>query len=126
MSGELAAERWFPTQTVETVLMSILSLLDDPEVSSPANVDAGVMLRQRPDSYRLKVKENVDMSKIAAPPGFELPGIETGPIVAEKEDPDFWLESGGESDFDFGGSDSDADMDQSSVSASENEMEDEA
>src|SRR3978361_244073 len=41
-SGELATERWNPMQGVESVLRSVLLLLDDPEVSSPANVDAGV------------------------------------------------------------------------------------
>ena len=45
MSGELAGERWSPVQRVESVLISVLSLLDDAEVSSPANVDAGVQLR---------------------------------------------------------------------------------
>lgn len=38
MSGELASERWSPAQRVESVLLSIISLLDDAEVSSAANV----------------------------------------------------------------------------------------
>lgn len=125
MSGETAAERWSPAQRVESVLISILSLLDDPEVSSPANVDAGVMLRSKPDSYRQIVKGNIEAARKSAPPGFEMPDIETRPVEVEKEDSDFWLESGGESDFgDFGASDSDGDLDldQSSVSGSENEM----
>ena len=41
MSGESAGERWSPVQRVESVLLSIISLLDDAECSSPANVDAG-------------------------------------------------------------------------------------
>jgi len=49
-------ERWSPAQRVESVLLSIISLLDDAEVSSPANVDAGVMLRKQPDEYKKKVK----------------------------------------------------------------------
>jgi ubiquitin-conjugating enzyme E2 R len=39
-SGEHPSERWNPTQTVRTILMSIISLLNEPNCSSPANVDA--------------------------------------------------------------------------------------
>ncbi|CAJ0922075.1 12689_t:CDS:2 [Entrophospora sp. SA101] len=37
-SGETAAERWNPTQSVESILISIVSLMGDPNCSSPANV----------------------------------------------------------------------------------------
>ena len=63
MSGETAAERWSPVQRVESVLISVLSLLDDPEVSSPANVDAGVMLRNKPDEYKRLVQKDLENSK---------------------------------------------------------------
>jgi ubiquitin-protein ligase len=42
--------------------------LDDAEVSSPANIDAGVMLRKDPEAYKEKVQganlipENYDLS----------------------------------------------------------------
>lgn len=42
MSGELPEERWLPSQTVGTVLLSVISMLNDPNTSSPANVDASV------------------------------------------------------------------------------------
>ena len=45
-SGELPSERWNPTQTVRTVLLSVISLLMEPNTSSPANVDAGVLYRK--------------------------------------------------------------------------------
>jgi len=110
MSGELAAERWSPAQRVESVLISILSLLDDAEVSSPANVDAGVMLRTDPDMFRSIVKSNVEASKAHRPATFEMPTQDTpAREVVEKEDDDFWAESGDDSDP-FGGSDSGSDM----------------
>lgn len=111
MSGELAAERWSPAQRVESVLISILSLLDDAEVSSPANVDAGKMLRADPEQFRSIVKSNVEASKSDIPPDFEMPVASQGPAAQDpdKEDPDFWVESGDDSDP-FGGSDSDEDM----------------
>lgn len=43
--GELPEERWNPTQGVRTVIMSIISLLNEPNTFSPANVDASVMFR---------------------------------------------------------------------------------
>ncbi|XP_014239513.1 ubiquitin-conjugating enzyme E2 R2-like [Cimex lectularius] len=49
-SGELPCERWNPTQTVRTILLSVVSLLNEPNTFSPANVDASVMYRRWRDS----------------------------------------------------------------------------
>ncbi len=111
MSGELASERWTPVQRIESVLISILSLLDDAEVSSPANVDAGVMLRKEPEKYKARVREEVEASKKDIPEGFVMPTHEsTKPPVIEKYDDDFWADS--DADNSFGGSDSDAEINQ--------------
>ncbi|KAJ6130285.1 Ubiquitin-conjugating enzyme subunit [Penicillium capsulatum] len=126
MSGELAAERWSPAQRVGSVLISILSLLDDAEVSSPANVDAGVMLRSNPTEYRAIVQSNVEASKAAIPRGFEMPTHETAvpaPPVIEKDEADFWADS--DDDLDpFGGSDSDEELDTDDLTGSDEEDED--
>jgi ubiquitin-conjugating enzyme E2 R len=126
MSGELASERWSPAQRVESVLISIISLLDDAEPSSPANVDAAVMLRKEPEIYRQLVKADVEKSKLDIPPGFEMPTHDT-PIrePVEKEDPDFWADSDADSDV-FGGSDSDDDLDMDQSSGSDMEEVDES
>ncbi|KAL8948870.1 MAG: hypothetical protein Q9222_004974 [Ikaeria aurantiellina] len=110
MSGELAAERWSPAQRVESVLLSIISLLDDAETSSAANVDAGVMLRNDPEGYKKRVKEDVERSRKDIPEGFVMPTHESTARKPEKEveDPDFWVDS--ESEDGFGGSDTDEDM----------------
>ena len=39
---EQASERWLPVHTVETILMSVISMISDPNDESPANVDAAV------------------------------------------------------------------------------------
>lgn len=110
MSGETAAERWSPAQRVESVLISIISLLDDAECSSPANVDAGVMFRKDPERYKKLVKEAVEMSKNDIPAGFTMPTHESTvkKRVDKEEDHDFWVNSDDEDDF--GGSDTDAQM----------------
>ncbi|KAL9042971.1 MAG: hypothetical protein Q9180_000202 [Flavoplaca navasiana] len=107
MSGELAAERWSPAQRVESVLLSIISLLDDAETSSPANVDAGVMLRKDPEAFRKRVAQDVVSSKKDIPEGFLMPTHESTTKVPEKEveDPNFWVDSGSEDGW--GGSDTD-------------------
>lgn len=130
MSGELAAERWSPAQRVESVLISIISLLDDAECSSPANVDAGVMFRKNPEQYKKIVKSAVETSKKDIPAGFVMPTHEsTTPKKIEKEDDDdFWVNS--EDEDEFGGSDTDAEMsngedDESPDRDSDNEEDDE-
>merc|ERR1712013_529578 len=45
-SGELPQERWNPTQNVRTIMLSVISMLNEPNTSSPANVDASVMFRK--------------------------------------------------------------------------------
>lgn len=114
MSGELPAERWSPAQRVESVLISILSLLDDAEVSSPANVDAAVTLRKDFETYKAIVRETVEASKSDIPEDFIMPTHEssmTKPAVVEKDDPDFWAESDDDDEESFGGSDSDMQFD---------------
>ncbi|KAK7600915.1 hypothetical protein V9T40_008356 [Parthenolecanium corni] len=49
-SGELPCERWNPTQNVRTILLSVISLLNEPNTCSPANVDASIMYRRWRDS----------------------------------------------------------------------------
>uniref|UniRef100_A0A8C7F8T9 Ubiquitin-conjugating enzyme E2 R2 n=1 Tax=Oncorhynchus kisutch TaxID=8019 RepID=A0A8C7F8T9_ONCKI len=49
-SGELPSERWNPTQNIRTILLSVISLLNEPNTFSPANVDASVMFRKWRDS----------------------------------------------------------------------------
>lgn len=121
MSGEHASERWSPAQRVESVLISILSLLDDAEVNSPANVDAGKQLRQQPDVYRSIVRGHVEDSKRDIPEGFVMPTHEstmkTKP-VEKVDDMDFWADSDIDDDV-FGGSDSDGDFDMDQDTASD-------
>uniref|UniRef100_A0A8R1IAA5 UBC core domain-containing protein n=1 Tax=Caenorhabditis japonica TaxID=281687 RepID=A0A8R1IAA5_CAEJA len=66
-SGELACERWNPTQSVRTILLSVISLLNEPNTSSPANVDASVMYRKWKEDndpeYAKIVKKQVEESK---------------------------------------------------------------
>jgi len=108
MSGETAGERWSPAQRVESVLISILSLLDDPEILSPANIEASNMYRDDKKMFKERVKENVERSKADMPEGFVMPRHETTKPVVEKIEDDFWADSDAEDAF--GGSDSDAEM----------------
>src|ERR1700761_9427938 len=97
MSGESAGERWSPAQRVESVLISILSLLDDAEISSPANVDASVMFRDNKEEFTARVQKDVEASKKDIPEGFIMPTHEsTKPKVEEKIDDDFWQDSDAE------------------------------
>ena len=110
MSGESAGERWSPAQRVESVLISIISLLDDAECSSPANVDAGVMLRQNPKGFQERVLQDVEKSKADIPDGFVIPTHQSTTKKPEKplDDPNFWVDS--DSDDELGGSDTDEEM----------------
>ncbi|KAH5631183.1 hypothetical protein HBI22_121040 [Parastagonospora nodorum] len=52
-----------PMQRVETVLILILSLLNNAEVSLPANTNVGVMLRNKSDEYKGLVNKDLELLK---------------------------------------------------------------
>lgn len=41
---ERPEERWLPIHTVETIMVSVISMLADPNDESPANLDAAVRM----------------------------------------------------------------------------------
>ncbi|KAA1123587.1 hypothetical protein PGTUg99_018817 [Puccinia graminis f. sp. tritici] len=55
---EDAGERWLPVHTIESILVSVTSLLasESPNTESPANIDAAKELRDDPASYKKKVR----------------------------------------------------------------------
>ncbi|KAK7432527.1 hypothetical protein QQZ08_001092 [Neonectria magnoliae] len=110
-SGELANERWNVLHGVESVLRSVLLLLDDPEINSPANVDASVLYRDTRSDYDRRAKNVVDKSQKDIPDGLKMPTSADLVPVPQKpvdDDTDFWNMTDEEEDF--GGSDSDEDM----------------
>ncbi|EPQ55751.1 ubiquitin-conjugating enzyme [Gloeophyllum trabeum ATCC 11539] len=61
---EDSGERWLPVHTVESILLSVISLLssDKPNLDSPANVDAAKEVREDFATYKKKVRHLVRMS----------------------------------------------------------------
>ena len=51
---EKASERWLPVHTVTSIILSVISMLADPNDESPANVDAAVCshIIHRPTVWR--------------------------------------------------------------------------
>uniref|UniRef100_A0A672SVI3 E2 ubiquitin-conjugating enzyme n=1 Tax=Sinocyclocheilus grahami TaxID=75366 RepID=A0A672SVI3_SINGR len=84
-SGELPSERWNPTQNVRTILLSVISLLNEPNTFSPANVDASVMYRKWRDSkgkdreYAEIIRKQVLATKAEA----ERDGVKVPTTLAE-------------------------------------------
>lgn len=111
-SGESASERWNVLHGVESVLRSVLLLLDDPEIKSPANVDASLIYRDKREIYNALAWEVVDASLQEVPEGVVMPTpaqLVPAPQKPIDDDVDFWnMTDEGE---DFGGSDSDDDED---------------
>lgn len=62
MHYEKASERWSPIQSVEKILISVMSMLAEPNDESPANVDAARMWRERRGEYERRVRESVRRS----------------------------------------------------------------
>ncbi|KAI1661277.1 ubiquitin-conjugating enzyme/RWD-like protein [Daldinia decipiens] len=56
---EHASERWSPIQSVEKILISVMSMLAEPNDESPANVEAAKMWRESRAEYEKKVRDGV-------------------------------------------------------------------
>lgn len=65
---EKAEERWRPILNVESILISVLSMLIDeqPNVDSPANVDAAKLFKKDAKQYKRKVRRLARRSQEAA------------------------------------------------------------
>ncbi|KOS21335.1 Ubiquitin-conjugating enzyme E2-34 kDa [Escovopsis weberi] len=111
-SGELASERWNVLHGVESVLRSVLLLMDDPEIKSPANVDASVCYRDRRADYDRLARDTAAHTQASIPEGATMPTpaeLAPAPAKVVEDDTDFWNMSDEEEDF--GGSDSDGNDD---------------
>lgn len=48
---ESSSERWSPVQSVEKILLSVVSMLAEPNDESPANIDASKMWRENREEF---------------------------------------------------------------------------
>lgn len=56
---EQASERWSPIQSVEKILISVMSMLAEPNDESPANVEAAKMWREKRGMFEERVRKSV-------------------------------------------------------------------
>ncbi|KAJ2438074.1 Ubiquitin-conjugating enzyme E2 14 [Coemansia sp. RSA 2424] len=60
---EDAGERWSPAQSVESILLSVVSILSSPNPDSPANVEAAKEMRTNYAAFRKKVRETMNSAE---------------------------------------------------------------
>mmetsp|Transcript_98329 Transcript_98329/g.120450 ORF Transcript_98329/g.120450 Transcript_98329/m.120450 type:complete len:221 (-) Transcript_98329:217-879(-) len=56
-------EKWRPILSVEAIIISVLSMLSEPNFSSPANIDASVEWKKSPDQYKRRIRKLVRKSQ---------------------------------------------------------------
>lgn len=65
-SGDLCLDilqnRWSPTYDVASILTSVQSLLNDPNINSPANVEAANLYKDHKSQYVKRVRQTVEKS----------------------------------------------------------------
>lgn len=52
---EKPEERWLPVHTVETIMLSVISMLSEPNDESPANIEAAKEFRENYDAFKKRV-----------------------------------------------------------------------
>jgi len=84
LSGELPEERWMPSQTVGTIMLSFQSMLSDPNISSPANLDASLQWRDHRQDFLERTKALVEKANRRVPPHVKIPHPDTDPEEKNK------------------------------------------
>lgn len=79
MSGELVEERWLPTRSISSIMMSIMSMLNEPNINSPANLTASVQYRDEKVEYLLKCQQISKESLNHVPEHVVIAHPETNP-----------------------------------------------
>lgn len=59
---ESADERWRPILGIESILVSVVSMIVEPNLNSPANIDAAVQMKNEPEAYKRRVRALVRKS----------------------------------------------------------------
>ncbi|KAL6928937.1 Ubiquitin-conjugating enzyme E2 7 [Hanseniaspora valbyensis] len=59
---ESAEERWSPVQSIEKILLSVMSMLNEPNVESGANIDACKLYTDYPKEYEQVIKQGIRRS----------------------------------------------------------------
>ena len=61
---EQACERWLPVHTVESIILSVISLLNSPNPQSPLNVEAARLYNNDIEKYWDTVREYTKMTMV--------------------------------------------------------------
>ena len=56
---ESASERWSPIQSVEKILLSVMSMLAEPNDESGANIDASKLWRDNREAFNARVRGDI-------------------------------------------------------------------
>ena len=59
---EKESERWLPIHTVESIVISVISMLSDPNCESPLNVEANRVYMNDKEEYKRRVRKCVRRS----------------------------------------------------------------
>jgi len=59
---EQMSEKWRPILGIESILVSVQSMLAEPNFNSPANIDASIQWRNDPEGYRKRIRNLVRRS----------------------------------------------------------------
>ena len=60
---ELPHERWSPTQNVNTIMLSTISLLSNPNFESPANIDVSLLFKNNYSQYKKNIYQLVSKTQ---------------------------------------------------------------
>ena len=56
-------ERWLPSHGIDSVMMSIISMLSAPNFESPANVVASTLWKNSPEKYKKEIYKMVTLTQ---------------------------------------------------------------
>jgi ubiquitin-conjugating enzyme E2 G1 len=53
-------EKWLPVHTIQSIVLSMILIIQDPNIESPANIEAAKLFRENKKDYFKKVRRSLN------------------------------------------------------------------
>eukprot|EP01098_Paradermamoeba_levis_P009928 TRINITY_DN4164_c0_g1_i5.p1 TRINITY_DN4164_c0_g1~~TRINITY_DN4164_c0_g1_i5.p1 ORF type:complete len:206 (+),score=40.23 TRINITY_DN4164_c0_g1_i5:207-824(+) len=99
LSDEKAADRWLPTRSISSIVLSVSAMLCAPNIYSLANVDASKEMQHNKEAFNKRLGELIQKANAKVPSHIHIPHPDSNPSERKKKVEEQTIDWGGEYDL---------------------------
>eukprot|EP01097_Dermamoeba_algensis_P008739 TRINITY_DN592_c0_g1_i3.p1 TRINITY_DN592_c0_g1~~TRINITY_DN592_c0_g1_i3.p1 ORF type:complete len:154 (-),score=33.95 TRINITY_DN592_c0_g1_i3:181-642(-) len=101
LSDEKAADRWLPTRSISSIILSISAMLCSPNIYSLANVDASKEMLHNKPAFKKRIQDLIEKANKAVPSNIKIPHPDSNPAERKpKVEEGNWWDPDGFNEYD--------------------------